>query len=274
MKPMDTITIDTRQGPMSIVTQPMPPLALPRQPPDTPPGWTTAAPDFVGVGVARAGTSWWFSLLTQHPKVAKTKAHKELHFFDHYMGVEDFDPAAYHRYFPRPPGMVAGEWTPRYMYDYWTPPMLHRAAPEAKILVILRDPVERYLSNQALIRSRGLPTSHTLVNHQFERGLYARQLHGLLAYYPRDQVLVLQYERCVADPQAQVRRTLEFIGLDPDEWQPAEPTAKRVNESAAAKPELDAANREALATAYQSDLRDLFTQFPDLDPTLWPTALP
>ena len=52
----------------------------------------------------------------------------------------------YHRNFPRPAGGVTGEWTPRYMYDHWSLRLLRRAAPEARILVILRDPIERYRS--------------------------------------------------------------------------------------------------------------------------------
>ena len=52
----------------------------------------------------------------------------------------------YQRYFPVPEGAVAGEWTPGYLIDFWTPELIARAAPEARILVLLRDPIDRFRS--------------------------------------------------------------------------------------------------------------------------------
>ena len=54
----------------------------------------------------------------------------------------------YHPYFPRRPGIVTGEWTPRYMMDPWTPPRMRAAAPEAKpSWSLLRDPMARLVSS-------------------------------------------------------------------------------------------------------------------------------
>jgi hypothetical protein len=254
------------------VAQQMPPVLQPKQPPDIPPGWRTGAPDFVGIGTMRSGTSWWWHLLAQHPCFARPSPYKEVHFFDHYMGVKEADPEGYYRYFPRAEGMVCGEWTPRYVYDYWAIPMLRQVAPDAKILVMLRDPIERYRSGLAFNQVRGFPPSHALLHHQFERSLYGQQLDTVLTYFPPTQMLVMQYERCVRDTDHQVRRTLQFIGLDPGRWQPAQPTTVRVNENRIPKPDLDPADRRALAAAFRGDLARLFGLFPDLDPSLWPTA--
>lgn len=111
----------------------------------------------------KSGTTWWWSVLNSHPRIANAKgtmreyyassepavlrkiyASKEVHFFEHYGRVEDPDPALYYRYFPRPPGSITGEWTPRYMWDFCTPPMLRAVAPDAKLLVLLRDPLDRF----------------------------------------------------------------------------------------------------------------------------------
>jgi hypothetical protein len=271
MPELTTKTISTERGPMSIVTQPMPPLALPRQAPEVPAGWEIGPPDFVGVGTARSGTTWWWNLLIRHPGYARTEAFKEVHYFDHYQGVQAVDPVGYHRYFPRPPGRLSGEWTPRYMYDYWTPPMLQQAAPDAKLLVMLRDPVERMLSNLALSLSRGIPVSQTLLHQQYERGLYGAQLTALHRYFPAARILVLQYERCVTDPVGEMRRTLEFLGLDPDRWDTAH-AQRRVNSSQVEKPALDPDTRAALVGAFQADLVTLQGLAPGLDLALWPTA--
>lgn len=283
----------------------------PRPVPDIPDGWLLAPPDFVGVGTERSGTTWWFALIAQHPRVVvnsfswngKSIPLKEIHFFDQYQGVSSIDPALYHRYFPRPRGMMAGEWTPRYMSDYWMAPMLRQAAPDPKILVMLRDPVERYLSDVAYttascltaeqiaempdIESRGytdeqmrerlrlinkrMPADRdALTRRFFTRGLYGQQLGTLLAYFPAEQILPLQYEQCVRDVTGQARRTLEFIGLDPSDW-PGLRTTTRINQAMVPHPDLGAATIEALAAAYRADASSIFDTFPDLDPDLWPT---
>ena len=107
-----------------------PPLLTRARPP--------APPDFVGIGAQRSGTSWWHGLIETHPHVhALGWPFKELHFFDE---RRDADARAYHELFRRPRGRLAGEWTPRYMYDAHTPALLRRAAPDARLLVMLRDP--------------------------------------------------------------------------------------------------------------------------------------
>ena len=107
---------------------------------------TAGPPDFVGVGALGSGGGWWHSLLLAHPEIAPPAARRRaLHFFDRFCAQEmgEADVAAYHERFPRAPGRLAGEWTGRYMFDAWTPPLLRRAAPDAKLLVIVSDPIER-----------------------------------------------------------------------------------------------------------------------------------
>ena len=83
---------------------------------------------------------------------ARSKPGKEIHFFDRFWDGREVPadlPGAYARQFPRPEGELTGEWTPRYMHDFWALPLLKAAAPEARILVMLRDPVDRYRSGIA-----------------------------------------------------------------------------------------------------------------------------
>ena len=124
------------------------------------PGEMVGAPDFVGIGVQKAGTTWWHGLIAAHPQVsARPDFHKERHFFDRF-AVRAFGPAdvsGYHGWFPRQPGTLAGEWTPDYVHMPWVPALLAQAAPKARLLVLLRDPVERLrsgLSHQRAQRGR------------------------------------------------------------------------------------------------------------------------
>ncbi|MEO7119075.1 MAG: sulfotransferase, partial [Candidatus Limnocylindrales bacterium] len=170
----------------------------PGAPPATPSGWVTAAPDFVGIGAQKAGTSWWSALIHEHPDVHRAGSQpKELHFFDAFWETPfaDLDSARYARYFPRPPGGRAGEWTPGYMIDFWTPALIAKSAPEAKILVLLRDPVERYRSSMVHTSEMSRSSLSRLdAMGAFQRGLYSQQLRRVFAAFPRDRVLILQYE--------------------------------------------------------------------------------
>ena len=247
------------------------PVARPKPLPVVPPGWVVAPPDFVGVGAGRCGTSWWWRLLSQHPAIARPNRYKEVHFFDHYLDVAEVEPESYHRYFPRPPGMLAGEWTPLYMFDFWTPPMLRQVAPDARLLVMLRDPVERYVSGLAFARGHGFPVTQAMLHYQYQRSLYGQQLATLYTHFPRERVLMLQYEHCAAEPVRELRRTLEFIGAEPAGWQPAQSPAVRVNESTTEKPQLAPATRAALGAALRADTAVLGRLAPEIDLSLWTT---
>lgn len=258
---------------------------LPFSPPPIEDGWELGPPDFVGIGAMRSGTTWWWSVLKGHPGIASARggrpdrpdsgvyANKEFHFFDHHGTVEHVDPALYHRYFPRPAGLLVGEWTPRYMYDYWTPPMLHGAAPDARLLVMLRDPVERLVSGVARFSSRGFAADAALYHDQFNRGLYWQQLAHVLRYYPREQVLVLQYEQCVRDFAAQAHRTFEFLGLDPGKWYAPEEPSRPVGIVTRGASVFNAETSAAVRNAYQADISQLLANFPELDGDLWPSVI-
>lgn len=164
-------------------------------------------PDFVGLGAQRAGTTWWHSLLTQHPNVVGPRV-KELHFFDR--EAASVDPAVlaheYARHFAKPPGAVAGEWTPHYLHAAHVPALLHAVVPDARLLVLLRDPVDRYRS--------GAGRRSTRKGSAIRRGLYATQLERYLEFFPREKFLMLQYERCLEDPTGELRRSFSFLGVD------------------------------------------------------------
>ncbi|HUF84254.1 MAG TPA: sulfotransferase [Acidimicrobiia bacterium] len=240
--------------------------ALP-EPPTPAPGDVVGPPDVVGVGVQKAGTSWWFDLIAAHPRVAEP-FRKELHFFAPYFAADfaDADVERYARYFPRPDGMVTGEWTPRYMADVWKVPLIARAAPGARLLVLLRDPVERYRSGLAHDLARHAPRNPLVASVHVDRGDYAAQLRHLFDHVPREQVLVLQYERCRVEARAQLGRTFEFLGLEP--FEPPD-LDRRVNVTIDPKPPLPDHLRRALVHRYRADLTALAELVPDLDPDLW-----
>jgi hypothetical protein len=248
-----------------VIEPPLPPLC--------PPGSKIAAPDFVGIGAQRGGTTRWFRLLASHPDLVPSPAAKELHYFDRFYrgGFGPADAAGYRRYFPRPAGSLGGEWTPSYLAAPWVAPLLAAAAPEAKLLVLLRDPIERYLSgleHDAWVAGRaGLPLSQHAPIEAFARGLYHAQLSAWLEHFDRSRVLVLQYERCTADPAAELARTLSFLGLGEEGFEPD--LGSHPNRQPA-KPELDRPVAAAYRRAYREDVIRLAEDFPEIDLQLWP----
>lgn len=244
------------------------------KPPTKRAGEVTGPPDFVGIGAQRSGTSWWFDLLTNHPAVYHRplrEANKERQFFSHLALVDWTEDLAdeYRRWFPRPSGMVTGEWTPDYMFCSWVPSLLKRAAPDTKLLVMLRDPVERCLSGLGLgtfINGGAMPPA-VVMQDAIARGEYARQLGAWLAEFPREQLLVLQYEKCRQDVAGELARTHGFLGLEPVEAGPS--PGRSVNRATWPTPTASEAVRRRLAELYRDDVRALVELAPEIDLSLW-----
>jgi hypothetical protein len=232
-------------------------------------GEVAGAPDFVGIGVQKAGTSWWYELIAAHPQVtARPDLHKERHYFDRF-AMNAFGPAdaqGYHGWFPRRPGTIAGEWTPDYMHMPWVPALLAEAASETKLLVLLRDPVERLRSGLSHHRAqRGRVTAEVWTD-AVERGFYDGQLGGWSSVFTTDRLLVLQYERCMADPGGELARTYRFLGLDP--FVP-EALDRRVSATRHRAPLPDDVRRR-LVGLYAPDVTALAKNHPDLELDRWP----
>jgi Sulfotransferase domain len=244
--------------------------------PECPDGWSLGPPGFVGVGAPRSGTSWWFRVVTAHLDVSNIRGlhPKEVHYFSGRRDRAALSPeeiSGYHRYFPRSPeAPMVGEWTPDYMYSPALPRQLAQAAPDARLLVLLRDPVDRFASG--LIRGRRLAAESgiggaeaEISSRNAERGMYFEPVSRVLDSFGRDRVLVLQYERCRLHYDAELRRTHEFLGLDPDRGH--SPPARDPRERS-----LPDEDRTRLGELYAPDVRRLAQLLPDLDVSLWPSV--
>ena len=124
------------------------------------------------------------------------------------------------------------------MYDGWPLAQIAEAAPKARILVMLRDPVDRYASGYArenrLARERGEEgISPAMVEEQRVRGFYAGQVERVLETFPRERVLILQYERCRDGVRARAGAHLRLPG--PRHRIPARGTAQRARRAAQAR---------------------------------------
>ena len=139
--------------------------------------------------------------------------------------------------------------------------------------MLLRDPVARFGSGMATHTAsraaRGRPTDPRAPGVHLARSRYWTQLLGVLRHFPRERVLVQQYERCVAAPEAELARTCRFLGLAPFD---GAISRTPVNASDGAS-ELPAAVEASLRQALADDARRLAEDFPEIDLELWPGAV-
>lgn len=188
-------------------------------------------PDFVIIGAQKSGTRWLTNNLRLHPEVGMPK--EELHFFDkeaHFQQGVGWYAAQFAPFAHKP---IIGEKTPDYLWVRKKPLPSHRAEiakdmyamlPNAKLVVVLRNPVERAISAiNHLLRGGYMQASqikNVFVNHQLlldhgvlEMGFYANHLKAYLQHYDISQMLVLVYERDIArNGRDAVNKTLQFIG--------------------------------------------------------------
>ena len=252
-----------------------------RNPPPCPDGWAAGPPDFVGVGAARCGTSWWFRQITRHPEVFfDRRLHtKEVHFFNSmrdFQRLPDHYADLYAQHFPRPPDAGrTGEWTPRYMLDPWVMRQLRQVAPAARILLLLRDPVARYASAYARTmrqerRAGGSHLPERVIEGEVLRGFYLRQVRRVLDAFPRESVLILQYERCCLDYEGQLERTWEFLGVEPGFRPPS--SARNLPRAHGHHGFVHNRRGRKLAEAYVEDAARLAEIAPEIDLSLWPSV--
>ncbi len=192
-------------------------------------------PAFVIIGAQKAGTTSLYGWLRHHPSVSMSKT-KELHFFD-----QNFHRGAdwYRSQFEHP---CAGEATPYYLFHPLAPRRAASVIPEAKLIVLLREPVSRAWSHYHHVRRQGNePLSFTdaiameqlrlrgevdkmledgrysSISHQkysyLSRGLYADQLARWLRYFPREQLLVLETSALHQQPRSALDAVSDFLAI-------------------------------------------------------------
>jgi hypothetical protein len=245
------------------------------------PGRGRTLPDFLVIGSTKCGTTSLHGWLIEHPLVAETK--KEIHFFNmnYYRSVD-----WYRTYFPlerereqfaqqhgRP--FLCGEATASYLAHYWTPERARKLVPDAKLIVSLRDPVDRAYSQYHYFRRRGSEPLETfeeaiaaeeerlrgeeeqeIADHHYHSwrvyrwgykrtSRYAEHLERWLEAFPREQFLFLNFDtELAAAPDATLTRVQEFLGLPPHSDGPL--------------PTLNAGSYDALSAETRERLNEYF----------------
>ena len=205
-----------------------------------------ALPDFLVIGAPKAGTTALHAALAGHPALYMSPI-KEPKFF-----LSDGPPptrggpgdaltyrehvwkrADYEALFDAAPGgSVRGESTPLYLYDRAAMRRIRDLIPTARLIAIIRDPVERAHSNWTHLWSAGLEPVGDFIQaceeedrriaagwasfwHYTGLGRYGEQLEHVFSLFPREQVYVIRYRQLVDQPAATLDGIFGFLGVQP-----------------------------------------------------------
>lgn len=191
-------------------------------------------PTFIGLGGQKCASSWLYTVFDDHPE-AFVSTPKELNYFS---AVYDRGHQWYESHFTAGAGCVAvGEISPSYLPDRDAPARAHAYNPDFRILVALRDPVERAYSNHlhdirlGYYQGTDLSFEAGLANNPMyiEQSRYAKHLRTWLEHFPADRMLIVLQEEIATDPKSQARLVYEFLGIDSEHV--SDFVGKRSNES-------------------------------------------
>lgn len=176
-------------------------------------------PTFLGIGVPRAGTTWLHTLLSEHPDAYLPTRRKEVRFFDRHFdrGLE-----WYEGFFSPPEGTdgygAIGEISPQYLYGEHCPARIASALPSAKLLVMLRHPVDRAYSQYGfLLQRRNYRGSFedflSTRPRALEMGHYSTYLRRYLDLFDRRQILPVVFEEAVPGGDPVRHELAAFLGI-------------------------------------------------------------
>jgi hypothetical protein len=171
--------------------------------------------DFIGVGPQKTGSSWLDVVLRAHPQLCLPAGYKETMFFD-----RRFSRGAdwYRRQFRPHSGTLIGECSPTYFDVPEVPFRVRSVSPQCRIIINLRDPVDRAFSLYAheLRRGRVSPNFERALEQQpriLTAGRYALHLSRWLEVFAADRVLLLIFDDIREAPESVFGQICEFLGV-------------------------------------------------------------
>lgn len=244
-------------------------------------------PDFLILGAQKSGTTSLFQYLMQHRQIG-SGFKKEVHYFDwNYTKGPSWYRAFFptHRYVAKKTRSLGrylcGEATPYYLFHPAVPKRVQSLLPDAKFIVVLRNPVDRAYSHyhhsvargqeacsfeeaidreperlrgeeEKLLRDEAYVSNPHIRHSYFSRGCYVDQLHRWLEYYPMESFVIVRADDLSIDPQSVCDAITSFLELPPQ----AVRTSKRHNANKYSA--MSASFRAELAKRYQEPNERLY----------------
>jgi Sulfotransferase domain len=191
--------------------------------------------DFILAGAQKSGTTALHYFLSRHPKITMGDQ-QEIHFFDDdtlFVTEPDYDQLHKH-YPPVAPSAIAGDCTPSYIYHEPAAERIWKYNPKIKLLILLRNPVDRAFAHWNMQRFRGLepldffdavreeksriagaPPGEVRRFAYVDRGFYGQQLARLLKFFPCEQIKAVKFEEFRDKQHETLTSIFAFLGLKP-----------------------------------------------------------
>jgi hypothetical protein len=175
---------------------------------------------FVGIGGFKCATTWLAQCLREHPDVCMSPI-KELHFFSklHVRGADWY----LNNFAGCRPEVLRGEFSTSYLYSEGTAKRIHDFCPKAKIVVILRDPVERLVSHyKHLVRGNRInidvPVKESVkgIPALLEYGLYYKYLKTYYDVFGKENILVCVAEDITRHPEIVLQKIYAGLRIKSD----------------------------------------------------------
>ena len=191
--------------------------------------------DFLICGTQKGGTSALDAYLRDHPEICMADK-KEVHFFDNekYFKTNNPNYSIYHSWFnPKASHKLLGEATPIYMYWRNGPQRIWDYNPRMKLIIILRNPIDRAYSHWNMENSKdldrlpfleaiqreqersreALPYQHRVYSY-IDRGFYLEQLRRIWRYFPKEHVFIIKNEDLRNQPHTILGELCDFLGIE------------------------------------------------------------
>jgi hypothetical protein len=203
-------------------------------------------PNFLVLGAARCGTTSLHYYLAEHPGVCMSSI-KEPNFFLFEQSADGPRPCIaedrrliaksvpdrgrYERLFAQPAAAV-GEASPLYLYTRQTPRLIQALVPDARLIAIVREPVERAWSHFVYVNddlgAETVPAFQRAVDEEIGRGYepyrtgnhflrlsaYAEQLERYRSVFPTEQLLVVAYDALIRETSRTLAQICRFLDID------------------------------------------------------------
>ncbi|NEP46556.1 MAG: sulfotransferase domain-containing protein, partial [Okeania sp. SIO2H7] len=194
-------------------------------------------PNFIIIGTGKSGTTSLYNYLTQHPQVLPA-IKKEIYFWSRHFdkGINWY--LAHFPPIPKATKFITGEATPTYINSWQTPTRLFSIFPKIKLIIILRNPVDRAISHyyhevRSKMENKSLSeaiysqleilqqmSESTLeqaywnhISYYISYGVYVEFIKKWMAIFPRKQFLILRSEDFYQDPATIMEKVFNFLDL-------------------------------------------------------------
>ncbi|MEQ8239652.1 MAG: sulfotransferase domain-containing protein [Cyclobacteriaceae bacterium] len=189
--------------------------------------------DFLVIGVQKSGTSWLYNCLKEHPEIGVPLKKREVEYiggplYREHGGMDWFRGLFNH--LPDSNNLKYGDVSVEYIFDAGSAYEVKKYFPNCKIILILRNPIDRFLSSLEWNKRRGQLKDENdhgvlealkkgnseVIENISNRGFYAEQVSFYYESFPKENIFIADFEKIKESPSEVIKSIFSFLSVDPD----------------------------------------------------------